>query len=102
MDKYRIIAEQVSAYVRNTAWLPESFKSEENKGNLNHIIQIATSIKLQQFGIQNGGGFVNAVLENNLGRAIEYADTEIYQCLKTMIQVRDWCQITGITNEQSE
>jgi len=58
------------------------FAKEWKEDVSEHIIDIIVSVMLQRDGVQNGGGFVNAVCNNDLTGAITRADCECIKHLK--------------------
>ncbi len=47
-----------------------------------HIIDIIVSVMMHRDGVQNGGGFVNAICNNDLIAAITRADNECIKHIK--------------------
>ena len=77
------VYEGVAEYVtKNLNLLPESISSSKN--NMNHVISIATSILLCKWSLEDPrmhGGFVNAILENNLTQTVGSADKVNRECI---------------------
>ena len=59
-----------------------------NKADKEHIIRIATSIVLTRDDIMKGGGFVQAIVSNNLESAIAHADATCIQALALFVFVK--------------
>ena len=58
-----------------------------------HVIQIITSIMLHRDGLRQGGGFVEAVVNNNLHLAVGRADNTVYKHLKVIVSAAQNCYI---------
>lgn len=58
-----------------------------------HVIQIITSIMLHRDGLRPGGGFVEAVVSNNLRLAVGRADDTVYKHLKVIVAAAQNCHI---------
>lgn len=67
--------------------------AEQWKVNDSHVIQIITSVMLHRDGLRNGGGFVQAVVDNNLHQALSRADISCYENLKTIVAAFNYCYI---------
>ena len=74
LEKKEIVKEIVTKYFLENAEHLISNKDVVN-WEMDHIVNIGTSILCTKWGIgPTGGGFVEAVVENNLSRAISNAD----------------------------
>lgn len=75
LEKKEIVKEIVTKYFLENAKYFISNKDVVN-WEMDHIVNIGTSILCTKWGIgPMGGGFVEAVVENNLSRAVSNADT---------------------------
>lgn len=75
IDQIKMVKQVVEKYYDENAssLIPQSLGFGEQERN--HVIQIGTSILCTKWGIgYSGGGFVEAVVENNLSRAVSNAD----------------------------
>jgi hypothetical protein len=52
-----------------------SFRKAPSEADRSHVINIARSIMMHRDGILTGGGFVTAVIENNLEATVTRADS---------------------------
>lgn len=72
--------------------IPHFIEIELSKEDLSHVFNIATSILMQRDGLQNGGGFVNAIITNNLDEAIDRADRTCINALKFFSYIKRFVQ----------
>jgi hypothetical protein len=71
----------------------EEFALEYNVTNL-HIINIVASVMMTRDGKGlQGGGFVQAVVDNDLFGAILRADSECYQNLKVIVAANQYAYL---------
>ena len=54
-----------------------------------HIIDICSSVMMTRDGVLNGGSFVQAIVDNNLTRALAYADSECREHLLTITSAKE-------------
>ena len=54
-----------------------------------HIIDICSSVMMTRDGVLHGGSFVQAVVDNDLIKALAYADTECRENLLTIAVARE-------------
>jgi hypothetical protein len=54
-----------------------------------HIANIAASVMMTRDNFLRGGGFVTAVIDNNLREALMRADTQISKAVRFMVWVKD-------------
>lgn len=54
-----------------------------------HIIDICSSVMMTRDGVLQGGSFVQAVVDNNLTKALAYADSECRDNLLTIAVARE-------------
>lgn len=54
-----------------------------------HIANVAASVMMTRDKFLQGGGFVTAVIDNNLREALMRADTQISKAVRFMVWVRD-------------
>lgn len=59
------------------------------EGERIHIVDIATSIIMTRDNILQGGGFVEAIIDNNLSQAISRADSTCIKALKFFVMVKE-------------
>jgi len=84
-EKIKIVNEVVENFVdENISTIQGSITMSE----IEHVINIGTSIMCNKWGIKyDGGGFVDAVLENNLSKAVGRADNTNAKALKLYCQM---------------
>jgi hypothetical protein len=58
-----------------------------------HVIRIIQSVMLHRDELRPGGGFVEAVVNNNLLLAISRADNTCYANLKTIVSAKEYCYV---------
>jgi hypothetical protein len=62
---------------------------------INHVTDIVASIFMTKYGYRQGGGFVQAVIENNLSQAFSRADSTIVKALKIIV----WANESGLVKK---
>jgi hypothetical protein len=62
---------------------------------INHVTAIVASIFMTKYGYRQGGGFVQAVIENNLSQAFSRADSTIVRALKIIV----WANESGLVKK---
>jgi len=62
---------------------------------INHVTDIVASIFMTKYGYRQGGGFVQAVIENNLSQAFSRADSTIVRALKIIV----WANESGLVKK---
>lgn len=76
MDKYRAKAKEFAA----------NWKVEDN-----HVINICASVMMTRDSVLQGGGFVQAIIDNNLYEAVNRADDTCIKHLKLFVVAkRNW------------
>lgn len=60
----------------------------------NHICSIIKLVMLHRDGYINGGGFVTAVVNNDLYSAVGRADEECYANLKVIVAAKSNCYVS--------
>jgi hypothetical protein len=58
-----------------------------------HVINIMTSVMLHRDGLRPGGGFVQAVVGNNLSLAVSRADATCITYLKQIVAANQSCYV---------
>ena len=58
-----------------------------------HTIQIAMSILMTKDKFQIGGGFVHAVINNDLKGAFDRGDLTMHKVMRTMVWVNDYLRV---------
>jgi hypothetical protein len=84
IQKARLAAETYAA--ENLEW---SLAQPVTEGERRHIVDIAASIIMTRDNILQGGGFVEAIIANNLSQAISRADSTCIRALKFFVMVKD-------------
>ena len=59
----------------------------------NHLCHLASSVMMTRDGVLPGGGFVQAVVDNDLEGAIGRGDTVAIRGLKALVMVKLWCHL---------
>lgn len=67
-------------------------KTSFTDSEINHVTDIVASIFMTKYGYRQGGGFVQAVIENNLSQAFSRADSTIVRALKIIV----WANQSGL------
>jgi hypothetical protein len=82
MEQMERIKKEVSEYARKNSYLIP-YEIYSNKKDLEHVIDVGTSIMCTKWEVgYAGGGFVQAVVNNNLDEAVGRADMTCVECLK--------------------
>lgn len=63
------------------------------KTEFDHIVSLAASVMMTRDSVMMGGGFVQAIIDNNLSEAIGRADTTALKGLKALVMVKMWCHL---------
>lgn len=58
-----------------------------------HVIEIMTSVMRHRDGVMTGGGFVEAIIANNLSLAVNRADDTCIKYIKQIVAARDNCHL---------
>jgi len=56
---------------------------------ISHVTDIVASIFMTKYGYRQGGGFVQAVIANNLSQAFSRADSTIVRALRIIVWVNE-------------
>lgn len=64
-----------------------------NESELSHITNLASSVMMTRDKYLMGGGFVQAIIENDLEQAISRADSTAIKGLKTFTVIKRNCYI---------
>jgi hypothetical protein len=72
-----------------------SFPSKDsfNESELNHVIDIVASIFMTKYRYRIGGGFVQAVLDNDLFGAFNRADTTMLKAMRIVVYAREYGEV---------
>lgn len=82
MEQIDRIRTAVSEYARKNNYLIP-YEIYTDRSSLEHVIEIGTSIMCTKWEVgYPGGGFVQAVINNNLDESISRADKTCVDCLK--------------------
>lgn len=66
-----------------------SFEEDE----LNHVVDIVTSIYMTQYNYRIGGGFVNAVINNSLSGAYSRADNTMLKAMRIVVYASEYGEV---------
>lgn len=69
---------------RNTVIGFDSMSDEDRE----HVYELGASIVYTKFNIMQGGSFIQAVVDNNLERAISTADRVAIRCIKLLVLIK--------------
>lgn len=58
-----------------------------------HVIRIIQSVMMHRDDVLRGGGFVEAVVNNQLLQAVSRADQTCYANLKVIVSAREYCYV---------
>lgn len=58
-----------------------------------HVIRIIKSVMMHRDGVLSGGGFVEAVVNNDLRQAVGRADATCYGALKVIVAANIHCYV---------
>jgi hypothetical protein len=58
-----------------------------------HAVHLAASVMMTRDGVLPGGGFVQAVVDNNLSEAVNRADSVALVSLKALVMTKMWCHL---------
>ena len=64
-----------------------------NEDDFNHVVSLAASVMMTRDEFLPGGGFVQAVVDNNLSEAIGRADSTALIALKALVMTKMWCHL---------
>jgi hypothetical protein len=70
-------------------------KASFTDSEINHVTDIVASIFMTKYGYRQGGGFVQAVIENDLYQAFSRADATIVKALKIIV----WANSSGLVKK---
>lgn len=62
---------------------------------ISHVTDIVASVFMTKYKYRQGGGFVQAVIENNLSQAFSRADATIVRALKIIV----WANESGLVRK---
>jgi hypothetical protein len=87
-QKINKIKEKVKEYVSRNAYLiPEDILYDVD--SMEHIVDIGTSIMCTKWEVgYPGGGFVQAIVDNDLEGAVSRADMVCVRCLKFFVTLK--------------
>jgi len=68
-------------------------REDFNDSQISHITDIVASIYMTQHGYRQGGGFVQAVLDNDLFGTFSRADSTIVKAIRIMVYAKDYGQV---------
>jgi hypothetical protein len=63
--------------------------SEFSDSEISHIIDIIASVYMTKHNFRKGGGFVRAVISNNLSQAFSRADSTILKALRVIVYANE-------------
>jgi len=85
-------AEAVNYYFKGFTYPDRtSFTDSE----INHVTDIVASVFMTKYNYRQGGGFVQAVIANNLSQAFSRADSTIVKALKIIV----WANESGLVRK---
>jgi len=89
MEQVNRIKEAVSEYARrNNHLIPYEIYSD--KTQLEHVVDIGTSIMCTKWEVgYPGGGFVQAVVDNDLDGAVGRSDSTCGECLRFFVTLKN-------------
>ena len=87
-EKYRSAAAAYITKQLSFFGLDEFSQEEEN-----HIISLAASVMMTRDEVMMGGGFVQAIVDNDLSEAVNHADNTAIKGLKAFVMVKMWCHL---------
>ena len=89
-ENYRLLATHIFE-TRMDDFFPcyERFTPEEKE----HIIGIAASVMMDRDRVMMGGGFANAIVNNDLFGAFSRADSTIVKAIRFMVYVMNYVRI---------
>ena len=70
-------------------------KTSFTDSEISHVTDIVASIFMTKYGYRQGGGFVQAVIANNLSQAFSRADSTIVRALKIIV----WANESGLVKK---
>lgn len=89
MEQMDRIKEAVSEYARRNSYLIP-YEIYSDKTQLEHVIQIGTSIMCTKWEVgYPGGGFVQAIIDNDLESSVNRADSTCVECLKFFVTLKN-------------
>jgi hypothetical protein len=89
MEQVNRIKEAVSEYARKNGHLIP-FQIYCSESELGHVIDIGTSIMCTKWGVgYPGGGFVQAVVDNDLDGAVGRSDSTCGECLRFFVTLKN-------------
>lgn len=90
---FRISAREAVDYYFTGFTYPN--RSSFTDSEISHVTDIVASVFMTQYGYRQGGGFVQAVIENNLSGAFSRADSTIVKALKIIV----WANESGLVRK---
>lgn len=70
-------------------------KSNFHDSEISHVTDIVASVFMTKYGYRQGGGFVQAVIANNLSQAFSRADSTIVRSLRIIV----WANESGLVRK---
>jgi hypothetical protein len=70
-------------------------RTDFTPSEINHVTDIVASIFMTKYNYRQGGGFVQAVIENNLSQAFSRADSTIVRALRIIV----WANESGLVRK---
>ena len=70
-------------------------KSNFHDSEISHVTDIVASVFMTKYGYRQGGGFVQAVIANNLSQAFSRADSTIVRALRIIV----WANESGLVRK---
>jgi hypothetical protein len=89
-DFIKSATETVDAFFRGFSYPSSSSFTEDE---INHIVKIIASVYMTKHNYQIGGGFVEAILDNNLSNAFSRADSTILRAMRIIVYAKDYGQV---------
>lgn len=82
----------VSEYIQSNSVTRELFNTFNQDGQ-NHIIRIGASVLMTKTGYRQGGGFVQAVIANDLLGAFNRADSTMQRAMQIIVTINAYCEL---------
>ena len=70
-------------------------RADFNPSEISHVTDIVASVFMTKYKYRQGGGFVQAVIENNLSQAFSRADSTIVRALRIIV----WANESGLVRK---
>ena len=89
LSSFEKYGEMAKSYMtKNREWMGLKDLSESE---FTHVCEIARSILLSRDGILKGGSFVQAIINNDLRGAVNYADATCAKAIKSFVVLYQNC-----------